>query len=284
MEDREQLYALLAQKDWEAIGKIIYKNKKTKTLDPFLIQVTEYFEAEFFTFAAPLPAAERTKQFEFINLIIELGQHGFSQSFVDRFVDERLNLMQETKHHALLNYAQSYQHRPLAKQIIQSFIQASPEAVAASLRENMKIRATEVVAGNAKTIRLFKSSQEENFYEAVRRVFPTYHPYPNVALSCVLDYPAIKDQLSEKAKLYFFQAIIDSVVFDVGSGYEPRYFIELDSGYHDSAKAQSNDELKDSIFRAANVKLIRIRPLNTKASSVAEFEKLVREIMQQFRT
>ncbi|WP_225927249.1 hypothetical protein [Pseudomonas ekonensis] len=204
MEDREQLYALLAQKDWEAIGKVIYKNKKTKTQDPFLNQVTEYFEAEFFTFAASLPAAERTKQFEFTNLIIELGQHGFSQSFVDRFVDERLKLMQETKHHALLNYAQSYQHRPLAKQIIKSFMQTSPEAVAASLHENMKIRATEVVGGNAKTIRLFKSRQEENFYEAVRRVFPTYHPYPNVALSCVLDYPAIKDQLSEKAKLYFF--------------------------------------------------------------------------------
>jgi hypothetical protein len=30
MEDREQLYTLLAQKDWDAIGKIIYKNKKAK--------------------------------------------------------------------------------------------------------------------------------------------------------------------------------------------------------------------------------------------------------------
>ncbi|RMO93626.1 hypothetical protein ALP36_200120 [Pseudomonas syringae pv. coriandricola] len=281
MEDREQLYTFLAQKDWEAIGKIIYKNKKAKTHDPFLAQVTSFFEAEFFTFAAPLPPVERAKQFEFTNLIIELGQHGFSQSFVDRFVDERLKLMQETKHAALLNYAQSYQHRPLAKQIIQSFLQTKPETVAASLRENMTIRATEVVAGEAKTIRLFKSKQEEHFYEAVRRVFPTYHPYPNVALSCVLDYPAIKDQLSEKARSYFFQAIIDSVVFDGGRGYEPRYFIELDSSFHDEAHAQANDQLKDSIFRAANTKLIRIRPLNAKASSVEEFEKLVREVMRQ---
>lgn len=282
MEDREQLYALLAQKDWEAIGKVIYRNKKAKTQDPFLIQITEYFEAEFFSFAAPLSAAERTKQFEFTNLIIELGQHGFSQGFVDRFVDERLKLMQETKHSALLNYAQSYQHRPLAMKIIQSFMQAKPEAVAASLRKNMTIRATEIVAGNAKTIRLFKFKQEENFYEAVRRVFPTYHPYPNVALSCVLDYSAIEDHLSEKARKYFFHAIIDSVVFDVGSGYEPRYFIELDSSFHDGINAQANDQLKDSIFRAANTKLIRIRPLSAKASSVEEFEKLVREMMRQF--
>ncbi|AZE41598.1 hypothetical protein C4K05_2258 [Pseudomonas chlororaphis subsp. aureofaciens] len=280
MDDREQLYKLLAQKDWEAIGKILYKNKKARTQDPFLSQVTTFFEAEFFTFAEPLPPAARAKQFEFTNLIIELGQHGFSQTFVDRFVDERLKLMQETKHSALLNYAQTHQHRPLAKQIIQSFLQTKPETVAASLRENLTIRSTEVVTGKAKTIRLFKSKQEENFYEAVRRVFPIYHPYPNVALSCVLDYQAIKGQLSEKAREYFFQAIIDSVVFDVGSGYEPKYFIELDSSFHDGAHAQANDQLKDSIFRAANTKLIRIRPLNAKASAVEEFEKLVREVMR----
>ncbi|MBY8972357.1 DUF2726 domain-containing protein [Pseudomonas sp. P867] len=282
MEDREHLYTLLAQKDWEAIGKIIYKNKKARTQDPFLAQVTTFFEAEFFAFADPLPAAERAKQFEFTNLIIELGQHGFSHAFVDRFVDERLKLMQETNHSALLNYAQSYQNRPLAKQIIQSFLHKKPEMVAASLRENLTIRATDVVAGNAKTIRLFKSKQEEHFYEAVRRVFPTYHPYPNVALSCVLDYSAIKNQLTSNARTYFFQAIIDSVVFDVGSGYEPRYFIELDSSFHDTPQAQANDHLKDSIFRAANAKLIRIRPLNSSASSVEEFERLVREVMRQF--
>lgn len=280
MEDIEQLYTLLVQKDWEAIGKVIYKHKRARMQDPFLDQVTAFFEAEFFTFAEPLAAAERAKQFEFTNLIIELGQHGFSKNFVDRFVDERLKLMQETKNSALLSYAQSYQHRPLAKQIIQSFLQTKPEAVAASLRENMTIHATEVRDGKAKTIRLFKSKQEEHFYEAVRKVFPTYHPYPNVALSCVLDYQSIKDHLSEKAKLYFFQAIIDSVVFDVESGYEPRYFIELDSSFHDGAKAQANDQLKDSIFRAANTKLIRIRPLNAKASSVEEFERLVREVMR----
>lgn len=279
MEDREQLYTLLAQKDWEAIGKIIYKHKKARTQDPFLAQATVFFEAEFFAFAEPLPPADRTKQFEFANLIIELGQHGFSQAFVDRFVDERLKLMQETKHSALLSYAQSHQNRPLAQQVIQSFMQKKPEMVAASLRENISIRATEVVPGKAKTIRLFKSKQEEHFYEAVRRVFPTYHPYPNVAMSCVLDYPAIKDQLSEKARSYFFRAIIDSVVFDVGSGYEPRYFIELDSSFHDAPQAQANDQLKDSIFRAANTKLIRIRPLDAKASSVEEFEKLGREVM-----
>lgn len=281
MEDREHWFTLLAQKDWEAIGKLLYQKKKAKEQDPYLAQMTGFFETEFFSFAEPLPPAERSKQFESTHLLIELNQHGFSQGFVNRFVDERLKLMQETKHLALLNYAQSHQHRPLAKEIIQSFMQAKPEAVAASMRENMTVCATEVVPGKPKTIRLFKSKQEENFYEAVRRVFPTYHPYPNVALSCILDYPAIKDQLSEKARSYFFRGIVDSVVFDVGSGYQPKYFIELDSSFHDDPQAQANDQLKDAIFRAANAKLIRIRPLDTKAASVEEFERLVRELMRQ---
>lgn len=281
MEDREHWFSLLAHKDWEAIGKLLYQKKKAKVQDPYLTLMTGYFETEFFTFAEPLPPAERSRQFESTNLIIELNQHGFSQGFVDQFVDERLKLMQETKHSALLNYAQTHQHRPLAKEIIQSFLHAKPEVVAASLRENTTVRATEVKPGKPKTISLFKSKQEQNFYEAVRRVFPTHHPYPNVALSCVLDYQAIKDQLSEQAKSYFFRGIVDNVLFDVASGYVPQYFIELDSSFHDGSQAQVNDQLKDAIFRAANTKLIRIRPLNAKASSVDEFERLVRELMRQ---
>ncbi|MNN74432.1 hypothetical protein D3C81_1906310 [compost metagenome] len=96
-----------------------------------------------------------------------------------------------------------------------------------------------------------------------------------------MDYQAIKDQLSEQAKSYFFKGIVDSVLFDVGAGYVPVYFIELDSSFHDDPQAQVNDQLKDAIFRAANTKLIRIRPLDAKASSVEEFERLVRELMRQ---
>nr|WP_314579108.1 hypothetical protein [uncultured Pseudomonas sp.] len=70
-------------------------------------------------------------------------------------------------------------------------------------------------------------------------------------------------------------------LFDVGAGYVPVYFIELDSSFHDDPQAQVNDQLKDAIFRVANTKLIRIRPLDVKASSVEEFERLVRELMRQ---
>ena len=282
MEDRELLYQLLAKQDWDEIAKILYRNAQNPgtRIDPIVQQAVTYFEAEFFAFTASLPAEMRVKKFEYTSLIIELRRHGFSANFVAQFIDERLKLMKEVNSSALLSYAMSHQERPLAKDIIREMQAAKPEVVAASRRENMSIRATDVAQGKAQTIRLFKSKQEQNFYEAVRRVFPTYHPYPNVALSCVLDYAAIKDRLTEAQRGYFFRAIIDSVVFDAMSGYEPKYFIELDSSFHDSPQAAANDSLKDAIFKAANTKLIRIRPLNAKASSVEEFERLVSEVMR----
>lgn len=59
MEDREHWFSLLADKDWEAIGKLLYQKKKAKVQDPYLTQMTGYFETEFFTFADPflLPSA-----------------------------------------------------------------------------------------------------------------------------------------------------------------------------------------------------------------------------------
>ncbi|WP_232924172.1 hypothetical protein [Pseudomonas syringae] len=51
------------------------------------------------------------------------------------------------------------------------------------------------------------------------------------------------------------------------------YSIEPDSRFHDDRQAQVNDLLKDAIFRAANTKLIRIRPLDANALSVDEFER-----------
>ncbi|WP_241001566.1 hypothetical protein [Pseudomonas viridiflava] len=86
--------------------------------------------------------------------------------------------------------------------------------------------------------------------------------------------------MSEQAKSYFFRGIVDSVLFDVGAGYVPVYFIEPDSSFHDDPHAQINHQLKDAIFRAANTRLIRIRPLDAKSSSVDEFERLVRELMR----
>ncbi|PMR81791.1 hypothetical protein C1H70_04535 [Halomonas urumqiensis] len=271
---------MLANKEWESIAKTMYNNSKLIGPDPVFAQAIRLFESEFFVETDSLPPGERKKVYEYPSLVIELKQHAFSKSFVETFVDRKLALLRETKSDHLLSYAAQHQDRPLAVQILEEIKAKAPEVLAHARRQNVSIKATLTTGENSKTTRLFKSRQEQFFFEAVREAFPTYHPYPNVAVSCIIAYSAIKDSLSSDEREYFFKAIIDSVVFDSGNEYEPKFFIELDSQHHDNECAVKNDRMKDGIFRAANVKLIRIRAYDTNEISTEKFKQLVLEVMR----
>ncbi|MDW5418943.1 DUF2726 domain-containing protein [Iodobacter sp. CM08] len=278
--DSEELFQLLAKKDWIVISKLMYRNSKIIGSNPIMSHAIQLFESEFFRETDELMPGERKKAYEFPGLIIDLNQHSFSRSFVDTFVDKKISLLTELKSDSLFNYAVSNQHRESAKRVIREFQSNKPEVVADAKRQHVSVKATETSSGKPKTINLFKSNMEQCFFEAVRDAFPTYHPYPNIALSTILDFKAIDNQLSPQEKEYFFKALIDSVVFDTRHGYEPKYFIELDSSFHDSDRARHNDKMKDNIFRAANAKLIRIRPHKSSEISTAKFKELILEIMR----
>lgn len=277
---REDLFQLIASKDWDAIAKLLYKNSAILDADPIIQRAIQLFEDEFFSSTGRMSARAKLKLFEYPGLVIDLKASTFSRSFVDRFVDEKLAILRELNSDLLLNYALSHQDRPLAKEIIREVEERRPEEIADELRQNVSIKSTRNRAGVAAGTKLFKSRQEENFFEAVRRAFPTYHPYPNVALSTVINFDAIKGSLTAEQRNYFFRAIVDSVVFDGNKGYQPIYFFELDSHFHDEPRAQSNDKMKDAIFEAANTKLIRIRAEEIEEASVDRFYGLVIEVMR----
>lgn len=278
--ERESMYQMLANRDWEGLSNTLVSHAKELKNDPITLQAVAIFENEFFAHSSSHASAVRYQSFESIAVMIELGKHGFSKAFTDRFVDEKLKVMQELEMPSLLSFALSNQHRPLAKQIVNQSRNTQPEQIAQARRGDISVKANQVHAAAPKIVKLFKSQQEENFFEAVRRVFPTYNPYPNVALSSVLDIEAFKDNLTQKERSYFFKAVVDSVVFDARDSYSPKFFFELDSILHDSAYAKENDAMKDAIFQAANVKLIRIRGFGQKALTVPEFELLVLDVMQ----
>lgn len=280
MIDRESLFHMLAKKEWDELAKVMYRNSKLIGSDPVFQQAVRLFESEFFSETAGLTSKERIKIFEYPGLIIDTGRHAFSPEFVARFIDEKLVLFREERPDALLSFAAANQHRPLAKEIIREIQANEPEQISDAKRENLTVRATAQKPGKSLTIGLFKSRQEQNFFEAVREAFPTYHPYPNVAVSCILDFAGIKSSLSQAEREYFFKAIVDCVVFDASSGYEPRYFFELDSVFHGSERAVANDHMKDGIFSAANVKLIRIRAYSMEEVTVQNLKSLVLEVMR----
>lgn len=280
MIDREALFQLLARKEWREMAKVIHKNLRLIGSDLILQHAVRLFESEFFTETDHLAPKDKLNLYEYPGLLIEVKQHVFSDAFVGRFLDEKLRLLQALDSDALLGFAASHQERPLARDILRAMKAEDPDGLTAARRTPVSVRSTRLTDGQAKTINLFKSRQEQQFFEAVRAAFPTYHPYPNVALSCVLDFDAIRAELHPAERAYFFRAIVDCVVFDTHTGYQPKFFIELDSPFHDHGRAKENDRMKDAIFRAANVKLIRIRAHRNDDATVQRFKQLVLEIMR----
>ena len=87
----------------------------------------------------------------------------------------------------------------------------------------------------------------------------------------------INTELTADEKEYFYKGIVDFVVFDQAKEYKPVHFYELDSAYHDTDERKKKDNLKDSIFSKAGVKIVRIRK-EDKSVSVQEFIQLIREL------
>ena len=280
MIDREELFQLLADKKWDDISKILLQNSESIITDPVFNYAIDLFENEFFLNIDSLSARDKLKSLEYPGIVVELNKKSFTNSFVEQLLDLKLELLHSLNSDKLLSFANNHQERPLARKYMSEIMSNEPETIADARRQNTSIKSTDTEPSQTFTINLFKSIQEENFFEAVRKAFPTYHPYPNVAVSCILDFDAIKHKLSTKQKDYFFRSIIDCVVFDASDRYRPLYFVELDSNYHDNDNAKTNDSMKDAIFLAANVKLIRIRGHETQSTTVNSFHKLVLEVMR----
>lgn len=130
---------------------------------------------------------------------------------------------------------------------------------------------------------LFKSNEEQKLYLALRQIFDTYLVYPNVAMSNVINFEAISGQLNAKERDYFYKSVIDFVIFDQFTGYEPIYFIELNSVWHDLDMVEEKDKMKDKIFSLSGLKLVRIRHKANRPIDHDTFIELIEEIRNQVR-
>ena len=135
------------------------------------------------------------------------------------------------------------------------------------------------IANRDATINLFKSQQEHDFFQALRQVFPRFDVYLNVGLSTLIDFGAIKEDLSQEERTFFFRGVVDCVVFDQFQDYKPVYFVELDSAYHDFEEQKLKDTYKDKILAMAGKKLYRIRK-NSNEVGVKEFIQMIRDVFE----
>ena len=279
MLDHEVMFRLMKDNQWDELSELIFDNKSLMKTDPLLSHAIKLFESEFFRDITSFSAVDRLNKLRNVSLIIESKRDGFSQDFVNKAIDYKLIALKETNDRGLTNYASTYMDRPLALEILKEMKSEKPEVFAQAKRTATHVNARSTKEKTGRTLKLFKSPQEENFFNALKIVFPQYYAYPNVAMSCVIDFEAVEKKLTQEQKGYFYKSVIDFVIFDPQQGFEPINFFELDSSFHDTDKAKHNDQLKDSIFAAADVKLVRIRAYNQKETTVDEFKTLVLDLM-----
>jgi len=169
---------------------------------------------------------------------------------------------------------------PSANVTIQPVKETPQGTIQHSQSQNLNVKQNSNVANVDFTRTLFKSKQEGDFFQALRQVFPRYDVYPNVALSCLIDFDGISLELSAEEKRFFFMGIVDCVVFDQFRSYRPLFFFELDSAYHDTPEQQVKDRYKDRILAVAGQKLYRVRSVN-RPVGIDGFVTMIREVFKE---
>lgn len=259
MAHHEALYQFVYLKAWPAALDALHQHAADIPHDPLLAHAATTFTDAFFTdLAATGPATHH----DALEKLFLLHTGHFYRLPYTRFavVIESLVTLYADRPEAALGYARHCPENPRCAALLQQYDAPPSTPVSHPAQDEVRLHATTPAVDKSHTISLFKSQQEVAFFMAVREVYPTYFVYPNVALSSVIHFEAIREALTAEERQYFFRCLVDCVVFDQHDGYRPRFFFELDSPRHDGEAQQAKDRSKDRILSLAGQRLYRIRP------------------------
>jgi hypothetical protein len=280
MVDQETIYAWLHDKKYEALREFLFRGKDKIKNDVMLSAATKVVELELVRLSN-----DQENDAEFWHTVEML--HNFHPKHYEMQPDNFKNLTLILANHHKKNlkisirFAQMFPEDEISKEIIKLHAETETQIIEHERQEYIKITHNPIPINIKASTPLFKSKEEQKLYLALRRVFDTYIVYPNVATSNIISFEAIGAQLTPKEREYFYKSIIDFVVFDQLGGYEPIYFIELDSVWHDLDKIEEKDKTKDRIFSLAGLKLIRIRHMANREIDEKTYLELIEDIRRQ---
>lgn len=104
---------------------------------------------------------------------------------------------------------------------------------------------------------IFNSPQEKELFLAAKKILSSSILLPNTALSTIID-SKVCELLAPSITTFFYKSTLDLCVVN-SQTFKPELFIELDSSWHDKPRNIENDKKKDEIFKAAGLKLNRLR-------------------------
>src|SRR5262249_24300521 len=255
--DYEEIYKFTFHKNWAALLELVHKHAKEASSDEMVKSAVKTFENEFF---AQLEAGSNSQDNEpDFQKLFTLHVGRIYQLRLERFkrvVIELVKTYQKTgQTYLAYDGAKFYPEHELCAAIIKEYEVSLPKFVEHSQSSQIKVTQNTVVTYINHTISLFKSQQEVEFFMAVRNSFQMFTVYPNAALSCIINFEGIKDNLSSEERDFFFRGIVDCVVFDHHDEYKPLHFFELDSDFHYSEPQRQRDRYKNKILSLAGQKL-----------------------------
>lgn len=278
MLDPEILFGLLQERKWDEFLGLLKSHKDEINKNPIALQALSHFHQQF-EMDLNGESTCTIGDLKMVFLFDVANYYKFPEEMFVKSMTKFLLLTKESSLKSAYDLACQLKNVPLSKEIIEEYEKTQP--VRLRHRQESRIDAShnqiETVHGN--TIPLFKSKQESEFFKAVVACFPNYQTYPNVAVSCLVDFDSIESNLTGEQREYFFKSIVDCVVFDVRT-YMPMYFFEIDSIYHDAPAQKEKDFIKDRFFSLCGEKLYRIRS-SAGAITAKEFETLIHDAVER---
>lgn len=280
MINQEEIFQAIQKQNWGYLISILHKYKKDITTDSLLTHAARTFVSEFLRQVDSYPndRIDITENLETL-WIIDQGNYYKLAPVELKSVTCQIVKRKKDKLVEAYNFAKLYPDETICKEVIETYEKLIPKNLEHSQSHRITVTERKEVANVDYTINLFKSIQEIEFFYALKRTFEMYQIYPNVSISCLLNWGLIKNDLADNEKKYFFTGIIDFVIFDQAEGFKPLHFFELDSPFHDNPDSQIKDKMKDSIFAKAGVKIRRVRKQDKNVNE-QEFIKLIRELMK----
>lgn len=274
--NHETVYDLLYRERWAELLDLIHTNRGAIEDDELLHHAVDTFAEVFFSHVDREGAAAFEAEIEKLFLLHVGGYHRLPAARFDRVVVHLVRLNADRRPAAAAGYARhAPEHAECAAAISRYDVRERAEH---SQDAAIALDRIHAARGVDHSVPLFKSQQEEEFFLAARDVFATYLVYPNVALSTLFSFEALREALTPDERQFFFRGVIDCVVFDQQDGYRPLYFFEIDSPLHDSEERRERDVYKDRIISLAGKQLYRIR-MRGAAATRGEIGRTLREVV-----
>ncbi|MBU0558578.1 MAG: DUF2726 domain-containing protein [Bacteroidetes bacterium] len=275
--DPEKLFLLLEGKHWNEFLSLLYRNKKDISQNQVALQAKSLFIGEFIKHVESSDPIIFKEVLDLLLLMNSEKHFDLNERDLHKIVTFYLEALKNTNEEKAVKFALRWKRFDNVDKYLQEVLAKQPLYVSHSNYDSIQVTKNKNVEQINHTISLFKSPLEYDFFCAVKENFPNYHTYPNVALSCIIEYDKIKDELNDKQRDYFLKSIVDCVVYDPDDSYKPKYFFELDSTYHDNEESRIKDSWKDLFFSKAGVKLYRIRAKNKNANKES-YLALIKEL------